>query len=132
MIRGDSSDGLPGIRGIGEKGAASIANIFSSLPEVVLATKEDDHGRFEIDRIYYSHREDPRKAARLALFLLDEQEYINQVTREAVRSTKLNTAKKLKIVTGSSKSNSGPVIKDNVNKFGGDGLIPLETIAGAK
>lgn len=42
MIRGDSSDGLPGIRGIGEKGAASIANIFSSLPEVVLATKEDD------------------------------------------------------------------------------------------
>jgi DNA-directed RNA polymerase subunit F len=99
---------------------------------VSLATKEDDHGRFEIDRIYYSHREDPRKAARLALFLLDEQEYINQVTREAVRSTKLNTAKKLKIVTGSSKSNSGPVIKDNVNKFGGDGLIPLETIAGAK
>lgn len=99
---------------------------------VTLATKEDDHGRFEIDRIYYAYREDPRKAARLALFLLDEQEYINQVTRSAVRETKLNTAKKLKIVTGSSKSTSGPVIKDNVNRFGGDGLIPLETIAGAK
>jgi hypothetical protein len=99
---------------------------------VTLATKEDDHGRFEIDRIYYAHREDPRKAARLALFLLDEQEYINQVTRAAVRDTKLNTAKKLKIVTGSAKSTSGPVIKDNVNRFGGDGLIPLETIAGAK
>jgi 5'-3' exonuclease len=37
MIRGDSSDGLPGIRGIGEKGAANIANQFSSLVDVMKA-----------------------------------------------------------------------------------------------
>jgi 5'-3' exonuclease len=42
MIRGDSSDGLPGIRGIGEKGAANIARTFSSLEEVVLAAQEND------------------------------------------------------------------------------------------
>jgi 5'-3' exonuclease len=42
MIRGDSSDGLPGIRGIGEKGAANIANLFATLPEVVLAAQNDD------------------------------------------------------------------------------------------
>lgn len=42
MIRGDSSDGLPGIKGIGEKGAANIANLFSNLSEVVSAAKSGD------------------------------------------------------------------------------------------
>ena len=42
MIRGDSSDGLPGIRGIGEKGAMSIANNFTSLPEVMKAAAGGD------------------------------------------------------------------------------------------
>ena len=42
MIRGDASDGLPGIRGIGEKGAATIANSFSTLGEVMKAAAADD------------------------------------------------------------------------------------------
>ena len=42
MIRGDSSDGLPGIRGIGEKGAANIVNQFSSLGEVMKAAEDSD------------------------------------------------------------------------------------------
>jgi len=42
MIRGDASDGLPGIRGIGEKGAAIIANAFTNLPEVMLAAENED------------------------------------------------------------------------------------------
>ena len=42
MIRGDSSDGLPGIRGIGEKGAASIANQFESLEEVMAGAVTGD------------------------------------------------------------------------------------------
>ena len=42
MIRGDASDGLPGIRGIGEKGAAVIAKQFSSLEEVMLAAENED------------------------------------------------------------------------------------------
>jgi 5'-3' exonuclease len=37
MIRGDSSDGLPGIKGIGEKGAMEIANLFKTMPEVMQA-----------------------------------------------------------------------------------------------
>ena len=45
MIRGDSSDGLPGIRGIGEKGAANIANQFTSLAEVMQAAREGDERR---------------------------------------------------------------------------------------
>ena len=45
MIRGDSSDGLPGIRGIGEKGAASIAN----LGQDFLRTDDTQrqHGQFD-------------------------------------------------------------------------------------
>jgi 5'-3' exonuclease len=42
MIRGDASDGLPGLRGIGEVGAALIANLFASMEDVVNAAKESD------------------------------------------------------------------------------------------
>ena len=42
MIRGDASDGLPGIRGIGEKGAAVIAKQFSNLEEVMRAAENED------------------------------------------------------------------------------------------
>ena len=41
MIRGDASDGLPGIKGIGEKGAATIANSFTNMSEVIEAAKKD-------------------------------------------------------------------------------------------
>ena len=42
MIRGDASDGLPGIRGIGEKGAAAIAQEFSTMIELIDAAKNSD------------------------------------------------------------------------------------------
>ena len=42
MIRGDASDGLPGLRGIGEVGAALIANHFANMEDVVNAAKESD------------------------------------------------------------------------------------------
>jgi 5'-3' exonuclease len=42
MIRGDASDGLPGIKGIGEKGAAEIANSFDNMDEVIAAAKSGE------------------------------------------------------------------------------------------
>jgi len=42
MIRGDASDGLPGVRGIGEKGAAIIANNFQSITEALAAAHAGD------------------------------------------------------------------------------------------
>ncbi len=42
MIRGDASDGLPGVRGIGEKGAALIANNFTTIEEALEAARSDD------------------------------------------------------------------------------------------
>jgi 5'-3' exonuclease len=37
MFRGDPSDGLPGVKGIGEKGAAVIANHFATVEEALEA-----------------------------------------------------------------------------------------------
>ena len=42
MIRGDASDGLPGVRGIGEKGAAIIANAFTSIEDALAAAHAGD------------------------------------------------------------------------------------------
>ena len=39
MFRGDPSDGLPGVKGIGEKGAALIANNFASVQEAFAGAK---------------------------------------------------------------------------------------------
>jgi 5'-3' exonuclease len=39
MFRGDLSDGLPGVKGIGEKGAALIANNFATVDEALQAAK---------------------------------------------------------------------------------------------
>lgn len=41
MIRGDASDGLPGIKGIGEKGAAEIASNFHSIRAVIEAAASE-------------------------------------------------------------------------------------------
>jgi len=40
MFRGDPSDGLPGVKGIGEKGAAIIANNFTSVDDALQAAHE--------------------------------------------------------------------------------------------
>lgn len=50
MIRGDASDGLPGIRGIGEKGAAAIAEHFATMEEVIKAAENEDA------RLHPTHR----------------------------------------------------------------------------
>jgi 5'-3' exonuclease len=39
MFRGDPSDGLPGVKGIGEKGAALIANNFASVDEAIAGAR---------------------------------------------------------------------------------------------
>lgn len=42
MFRGDPSDGLPGVRGIGEKGAALIANNFANVQEALAGAHAGD------------------------------------------------------------------------------------------
>lgn len=50
MIRGDASDGLPGIKGIGEKGAAEIAKSFATMGEVIEAAQTSHLGMKENHR----------------------------------------------------------------------------------
>lgn len=42
MFRGDPSDGLPGVKGIGEKGAALIANNYSTVDEALEGARAGD------------------------------------------------------------------------------------------
>jgi 5'-3' exonuclease len=41
-FRGDASDGLPGVKGIGEKGAALIASHFATIDDAISAARESD------------------------------------------------------------------------------------------
>lgn len=50
MIRGDASDGLPGIKGIGEKGAAEIVQHFEAMSDLLAAVESKD------DRLRDLHR----------------------------------------------------------------------------
>lgn len=70
---------------------------------VDFATTIKDNGKLAIDEVYNEWRMNPQKASMLALFMLDEEEFISQLTSKAVRETQLNAAKKLKIIP---KSNS--------------------------
>ena len=42
MFRGDPSDGLPGVKGIGEKGAALIANHYATVEEALAGARAGD------------------------------------------------------------------------------------------
>ena len=44
IFRGDPSDGLPGVRGIGEKGAALIANHFANVHEALAGAHQEHPG----------------------------------------------------------------------------------------
>lgn len=42
MLRGDASDGLPGVKGVGEKTAAALLNAFGSISGILDAAKNGD------------------------------------------------------------------------------------------
>lgn len=87
------------------------------------ATKKDDKGQYVLDNLYRQHRLDPKKASRLALFLADEEEYIKQVTKKEVTETKLEGARKLKVIK--SKTNS---TTDLIQRNNDKGLISIDSL----
>jgi 5'-3' exonuclease len=62
LLRGDPSDGLPGVRGIGEKGAATIVNHFATVEEILSAAQANDE----------------RLTKALARKIIDGQEYLKR------------------------------------------------------
>lgn len=69
---------------------------------VNLAAKENKEGKYDLDKIYNDVRKDPKKAAKLALFLFDTEEYDKQVSNQKVDASHRNTFSKMKL----SRSNS--------------------------
>lgn len=70
---------------------------------VDMSTKADDKGRFELDDRYAEFRRDPEKAAKLALLMLDEEEYVKQITSEELKNEKKKSGRiRLRSKTGSS------------------------------
>lgn len=63
-----------------------------------LSVKKDDKDRFEIDNMYFLMKQDPKKAAQLALFILDTEEYNKQIGKDVKKETQLNTAGKLSLI----------------------------------
>lgn len=64
---------------------------------VELATTQGEDGRFGIDILYSKKRRDPELAARLALYLFDEEEYKGQITKMEVNKEKQERASRIKI-----------------------------------
>jgi hypothetical protein len=63
-----------------------------------IATKPNKDGKYEMDEAYNLWRMTPDKAAELAFFLTDKDEYIKQVTKSAVKEKQVEIARKIKIV----------------------------------
>jgi hypothetical protein len=64
---------------------------------VDIASKADKDGMYEMDRLYNEYRRSPEKAAELALFLYNKEEYIKQVTNKEKIDSNIKTFKKLSL-----------------------------------
>lgn len=83
---------------------------------VELATKPDSEGRYELDNLYNEIRKDPKRAAKLAMFLYNEDDYIKQVTNKVKTETNLNTFKKLSLIKKGKNSSMNINSKTSYNK----------------
>lgn len=107
----------------------SLSNSFELKPEVQdkivkSSTKRDDNGNYEIDAIYNQWRNDPSKTALLSLFLLDNEEYNNQVSKKKRITDKLENASKLGVIKLGRKSTD----KDNNKNTNKSGIIDLSAL----
>lgn len=71
---------------------------------VDVATKYDQEGELEIDKIYDEWMTDPKKAKDLIYFLLDREGYLQNATRATKRETQQDFLKKVNIVRDNSKN----------------------------
>jgi 5'-3' exonuclease len=65
VLKGDASDGLPGVKGIGEKTASKLINDFESLEGIISAAKLDN----------------PAISAKTKISILESQDYIKRAIK---------------------------------------------------
>lgn len=77
MLRGDPSDGLPGVRGIGEKTAAKLITEFGSLDELEAAVADTDSSLTPRNRAAMAAAADYLEAARTVVLVRTDAETID-------------------------------------------------------
>lgn len=76
VMRGDASDGLPGVKGIGEKTATALLNEFGDMKNILLAAKEG-HGSIK---------------PRITASLLEHKDYVKKADKVVRLDRKLKIA----------------------------------------
>ncbi len=71
---------------------------------VDVATKYDQEGELEIDKIYDEWMTDPKKAKDLIYFLLDQEGYVKKITSTTKRETQENFLRQVNIVRDNTKT----------------------------
>jgi flagellar hook-basal body complex protein FliE len=105
------------------KEASSSFQIKDSVRDKIvnIATKKNDKGSYDIDELYFEAVKDPEKAFRLALFLLDENEYNSQVSSSKVTEEQIKTANRVRITGTKSSPNVDRAKRDS-------DYIPIEDL----
>ena len=107
-----------------EKGLASFQlNDAAKKKLTKFAAEYTEGSGFEIDKALKELRQDPVRAAKLALFVMDEEEFIKQVSVTKVREEQVKSAIRLGIVKDS-KNKKGDEFNLDTKQSGV--LIPIE------
>lgn len=92
---------------------------------VKFATETESDG-FVLDKRLREMRMDPKRAARLALFVLDEEEFIKQVTAKAITATRQKTAIKIGLAKDKRQATDNDDLFGSSSSKKSGGLIPIE------
>lgn len=100
-------------------------NIRSKI--VDLSTKKDEKHGFGINGVYAEKMQNPKTAAELILFLLDREEFVKQITNKKLTESKLETARKIRIIKTAETSKAGTSVKGK-----SEGAFSLASLQGEK
>ncbi len=87
-----------------------------------MVSKPNAKGQFDIDRLYFEKRNDPKETAELALYLADKEEFKKQITKDVVREKQLETGRRIRITLPSS---GMPIVKSKSKRGEDDEFIEL-------
>jgi len=86
------------------------------------ATKRDEKGEYEIDKLYKAARANPRDMALLTLFFEDKEEFIRQISDKKVKEQRIKDASKIRL---GGKSGSSSYTGERKEEKRSKDLIPL-------
>ena len=88
------------------------------------ATKRDDKGEYELDKLYKEARSNPEDVALLTLFFEDKEEFIRQLSEKKLKEQRIKDSNKIRLAGRKQASEVSKTDSPGKNK----GLIPLEDL----